>query len=56
MLDKSNTLGPVSFKDASAFRIPAPGDNGFGGILFYGAGYWNIDFGGGSAILNLAWT
>lgn len=38
-------IGPVLFRDASAFRIPDPGDNGMGRNLFRGPSYWNADLG-----------
>ncbi|MBL8295022.1 MAG: TonB-dependent receptor, partial [Bryobacterales bacterium] len=43
--DKANTVGPVLFRDASAFRIPDPGSNGMGRNMFRGPGYWNVDIG-----------
>lgn len=43
--DKANTVGPVLFPDASAFRIPAPGSNGMGRNMFRGPAYWNVDIG-----------
>src|SRR5262249_49954332 len=38
-------IGPVVFKDASAFAIPAPGSNGAGRNIFEAPGYWNLDLG-----------
>ena len=38
-------IGPVVFKDASAFAIPAPGTNGAGRNIFEAPGYWNLDLG-----------
>ena len=38
-------MGPVYFRDPSAFGFPAAGDNGMGRNLFRGAGYWNTDMG-----------
>jgi hypothetical protein len=43
--DKANTVGPVLFRDASAFRIPEAGSNGMGRNMFRGPGYWNVDMG-----------
>lgn len=43
--DKANTVGPVVFRDASAFATPAPGSNGIGRNMFHGPGYWNVDMG-----------
>jgi hypothetical protein len=40
-----NVAGPVLFKDASAFAIPAPGQNGAGRNIFVAPHYWNLDFG-----------
>ncbi|HEY2933245.1 MAG TPA: TonB-dependent receptor [Acidobacteriota bacterium] len=40
-----NVVGPVVFKDNSAFAIPAPGTNGMGRNTFEAPGYWNLDFG-----------
>lgn len=40
-----NVAGPVLFKDASAFAIPAPGQNGAGRNIFTAPGYWNLDLG-----------
>ncbi len=36
-------VGPVFFPNASAFRIPSPGDVGLGRNSFRGSGYWNLD-------------
>src|SRR5262245_12972428 len=41
----SGVIGPVVFKDASAFAIPAPGSNGAGRNIFEAPGYWNLDLG-----------
>jgi hypothetical protein len=38
-------IGPVVFKDASGFAIPAPGTNGSGRNIFEAPGYWNLDLG-----------
>jgi hypothetical protein len=38
-------IGPVLFRDTSAFRVPDPGDNGIGRNLFRGPNYWNSDLG-----------
>jgi hypothetical protein len=40
-----SVVGPVLFKDASAFAIPAPGQNGSGRNIFVAPGYWNLDLG-----------
>jgi hypothetical protein len=40
-----NVVGPVLFKDNSAFAIPAPGQNGAGRNIFTAPGYWNLDLG-----------
>ncbi|MGI8783981.1 MAG: TonB-dependent receptor domain-containing protein [Acidobacteriota bacterium] len=40
-----NVIGPVLFKDASAFKLPAPGTNGAGRNIFEAPGYWNFDIG-----------
>lgn len=40
-----NVIGPVLFKDASAFMIPPPGSNGSGRNIFVGPNYWNLDLG-----------
>lgn len=37
--------GPVIFKDATAFAIPAPGSDGIGRNVFIGPSYWNLDLG-----------
>ena len=37
--------GPVVFADASAFAIPAPGQDGAGRNIFISPGYWNFDLG-----------
>jgi hypothetical protein len=41
----SGIIGPVVFKDASGFAIPAPGSNGAGRNIFEAPGYWNLDLG-----------
>jgi len=38
-------IGPVVFKDATGFAIPAPGTNGAGRNIFEAPGYWNLDLG-----------
>jgi hypothetical protein len=38
-------IGPVLFKDASGFKIPAPGTNGMGRNMFEGPAYYNLDLG-----------
>lgn len=38
-------VGPVLFKDISAFAIPAPGTNGAGRNIFTASNYWNLDLG-----------
>ncbi|PYS26366.1 MAG: TonB-dependent receptor, partial [Acidobacteria bacterium] len=38
-------IGPVVFKDATGFAIPAPGTNGSGRNIFEAPGYWNLDLG-----------
>src|SRR5947208_10776105 len=43
--DVPGVIGPVVFKDASAFAIPAPGTNGTGRNIFEAPGYWNLDLG-----------
>jgi len=40
-----NVFGPVVFKDASGFTLPAPGSNGAGRNIFEAPGYWNLDLG-----------
>jgi hypothetical protein len=42
---KAGVVGPVLFADNSAFRIPAPGQNGDGRNTFTSVGYWNLDSG-----------
>lgn len=37
--------GPVIFADASAFAIPAAGQNGMGRNMFRSPGFWNMDLG-----------
>jgi hypothetical protein len=41
----AGVVGPVQFTDASAFAIPAPGDDGMGRNAFYGPKYVNLDLG-----------
>jgi hypothetical protein len=41
--DAPGVLGPVFFRDAGAFAVPAPGDNGMGRNVFVGPGFWNLD-------------
>jgi hypothetical protein len=41
----TGVVGPVEFKDASAFKYPAPGTNGFGRNTFEGPAYHNLDLG-----------
>jgi hypothetical protein len=36
-------LGPVFFKDASAFALAAPGTTGMGRNMFQGPGFWDMD-------------
>ncbi len=43
--DKAGVLGPVLFKDASQFALPAPGQLGIGRNVFQGPIYWNLDMG-----------
>ena len=38
-------IGPVLWKDASAFAIPPPGSNGDGRNIFTAPHYWNLDLG-----------
>jgi len=40
-----NVIGPVVFKDASSFALPAPGTNGAGRNIFEASSYWNLDLG-----------
>jgi hypothetical protein len=40
-----NVVGPVLFKDASNFALPAPGQNGAGRNIFVAPSYWNLDLG-----------
>jgi hypothetical protein len=40
-----NVIGPVYFRNADGFAIPAPGSPGMGRNLFRGPGYWNLDTG-----------
>jgi hypothetical protein len=40
-----NVVGPVVFKDASNFALPAPGQNGAGRNIFVAPSYWNLDIG-----------
>lgn len=37
--------GPVFFRDATAFAIPEPGQNGMGRNMFVASPYWNLDVG-----------
>ena len=41
----SGIIGPVVFKDNSAFALPAPGSNGAGRNIFEAPSYWNLDLG-----------
>lgn len=43
--DIPGIVGPVVFKDTSAFAIPAPGSNGAGRNIFAAPNYWNLDLG-----------
>ena len=43
--DVAGVAGPVVFSNASAFAIPAPGQDGMGRNVFTGPGYWNLDLG-----------
>ncbi|MGH9659826.1 MAG: TonB-dependent receptor, partial [Bryobacteraceae bacterium] len=45
LVEVPGVIGPLVFADASAFRIPNPGANGFGRNTFEGPGYWNLDLG-----------
>lgn len=38
-------IGPVVFRDANGFTVPAPGANGAGRNIFEAPGYWNLDLG-----------
>jgi hypothetical protein len=38
-------VGPVFFRDASAFTIPAAGEVGLGRNIFQGPNFWNVDLG-----------
>jgi hypothetical protein len=38
-------VGPVLFADASGFRLPAAGTNGWGRNMFRSPNYWNLDAG-----------
>jgi len=40
-----NVVGPVYFKDSSAFKIPDPGTTGMGRNMFIAQPYWNLDLG-----------
>lgn len=40
-----NVIGPVLFKDAGGFALPAPGSNGDGRNIFTAPPYWNLDLG-----------
>jgi hypothetical protein len=37
------TLGPVFFKNASAFALAPPGSTGMGRNMFQGPGFWDVD-------------
>ncbi|MGK4495631.1 hypothetical protein ACSLVN_27870, partial [Klebsiella pneumoniae] len=43
--EKAGVAGTVLFTDASAFAIPAPGQDGMGRNVFVGPSYWNLDLG-----------
>ncbi len=43
--EKAGVAGPVLFTDATAFKIPDPGQDGIGRNVFIGPGYWNVDLG-----------
>lgn len=43
--DVPGVIGPVVFKDASAFAIPPPGSDGSGRNIFTAPSYWNLDLG-----------
>ena len=43
--DVPGIVGPVYFKDTSAFAIPEPGGVGGGRNIFEGPAYWNFDLG-----------
>jgi hypothetical protein len=43
MQEAAGVAGPVLFKDATAFRIPDPGDTGMPRNVFEAPGYWNLD-------------
>jgi hypothetical protein len=45
LTDVAGVVGPVYFKDTSAFAIPAPGGTGAGRNIFTAPGYWNLDLG-----------
>ena len=45
MAEKPGTVGPVYFMDASAFKIPDPGQVGMGRNIFNGPSFWNVDLG-----------
>jgi len=45
LYDIPGIIGPVYFKDASSFALPAPGSVGDGRNLFTGPSYWNLDLG-----------
>jgi hypothetical protein len=41
----STVAGPVFFRDASAFALPEPGQDGAGRNIFVASPYWNLDIG-----------
>jgi len=41
----NGVIGPVLFKDNTAFRFPEPGDSGMGRNMFRSPGFWNADLG-----------
>jgi hypothetical protein len=45
LVEVAGVAGPVLFANASAFKVPAPGQDGIGRNVFEGPGYWNIDIG-----------
>src|SRR5438094_8879714 len=48
--DVPGVIGPVVFKDASAFAVSAPGANGAGRNICEAAGYWDLDLGIGNGL------
>jgi hypothetical protein len=40
---QAGTLGPVFFKNASAFALAAPGTTGMGRNMFQGPAFWDMD-------------